>query len=243
MRAVLLFILVLVGGSATPFATAWNWDTHPAIAESAYYRLDDSLREKLSLDLIKEGSIMPDKVFHDFTKHGFPRALPEAERWLRSTREFLNKQQYDNASLSFGIASHYITDSFAAPHSISGEPYPLHQLYEKQAAQNYFYAECTSESFELGDVLYTGSQQGKTWGEWTDTRDAQLPQLAVRDATFYLTGIAMETFNSTCRSFATHFETPERHLDISHMAFALAVLACLLFTILSLYRDLKNNRE
>jgi len=239
MRSI-LFVVALV---MIQSVAAWNWDAHEAMVMSVYYRLDPALREHLSVERLAEGSIMPDKVFRDYQKHGFPRSLPEAERWLQSTHSFLAQEDYSNASLSFGIASHYLTDSFSAPHSISGEPYSLHQLYEDQASQAYDYAECPLNSFALAEAIMTGTEQGKTWGSWVATRDAALPRHAVHDATLSLTTVASDVFNSTCTSFETTIRkvdssfTPQLYLGMG------IVLLCVVGVGAWLYRDLEQYRK
>ena len=123
MRFITLFLILLL----TPVVSAWNWDTHQAFDDSVYYRLDDNIKSKLNLGLMEYGSIIPDKEFKDFTRHSFPLAIKQAEYWIEKARDNLHDGDYNNASLSFGIASHYIVDSFSAPHSISGEEYELHK--------------------------------------------------------------------------------------------------------------------
>ncbi len=236
MRSILFVVALLMMQSAV----AWNWDTHEAMVTSVYYRLDPALREELSVERMAEGSIMPDKVFRDYQKHGFPRSLPEAERWLQSTRSSLAQEGYSHASLSFGIASHYLTDSFSAPHSISGEPYALHKQYEDQASREYDYADCPVNSFALAEAIMTGTEQGKTWGTWVTTRDAALPRHAVRDATLSLMTLAFDAFNSTCSSF----ETTVREVDSSftptlYLGMGI-VLLCAVGVGVWLYRDLEQ---
>ncbi len=239
MRFITLFLIIIL----IPSASAWNWDTHQAFADSVYYRLDDSIRLKLNLGLMEYGSITPDKEFKDFTRHSFPLSIKQAESWIEKMKKNVGDGDYNNASLSFGIASHYIVDSFSAPHSISGEEYDLHKKYEDQGSEGYKYADCISEHFSLGDVIYTGSQQGKRWEAWVGTRNNEFPQSAVHDAALYLTAIAMEIFNSSCNSFETKFEKEEKAFELWKMISIIVICLLILYFAASLYKDLKYGRK
>ncbi len=234
MRIVLLMVLFIPG------VVAWNWDTHEAIITSVYYHLNDTWKEKLSLEHLQEGSVIPDKIFKDFSKHGFPEAIDETRHWLDQTKVFLARKDYANASISLGIASHYMGDSFAAPHSVAGEPYSLHKGYEDQASQDYFYASCLEQDLLLKDIIYTGSQQGSTWQDWLERHDPALPQASTREATLYVTAFALSFFDDTCHTFETHIEEAPFTFNVTTAIVLTIILLGIGWTSISLYRDLKD---
>lgn len=236
MRWFVVLLLLLLPG-----AVAWNWDTHEAFVDMVYYGLEEDVREQLDPRLMEEGSILPDKEFQDFQRHSFPLSVGETEKWLQRTREALARDDYGNASLAFGVASHYITDSFSAPHAVKGETYELHRAYEDQASEAYLYVPCSEERVKIGDVLYTGAQQGKTWEQWVETRDPMIPRQAVREAGVFLFSIAMETFESRCHSFQTDVEEERLSLGWKEMLFGVLILGALGWVGVSLYRDLKQH--
>lgn len=228
---ILLFIALL------PSIAAWNWETHTALVDSVYYALDEGLREKLNLTEMEEGSVAPDKVFKDFRNHGFPRSLEEARAWKHKTEAFLAAGEYDHASYAFGVMSHYVSDSFSAPHTIAGEQYKLHQQYEQQGNNAYLPVKCVKERVALEDVCYTGSLQGKTWGAWVETRDERLPQAAVGDAGRYLLSLALDLFGSDCHNVRTRVEQQEWALERKDIVLACVVAAVMTVVGVSLCRD------
>ncbi len=237
MRYTILMLMLVLA----PFVSASNWDTHRAFAGSVYYNLNDSLRENLSLSLMEEGSIIPDKIFQDYKKHSFPLSYIEAKKWLQKTKTDLENKDYKNASLDFGIASHYIVDSFSSPHSFSGEDYASHKEYEDQASSDYLYAACNNEKIKLQDALYTGSLNGGHWITWTETRDRSLPFHDVENAMNHLFPIAMETFGSRCRELDTKVEAVHFYLGWKEILLSAAVLIGIILTGFSLRKDLKNS--
>ena len=112
--------------------SAWGLQTHENIASQVYYSLPVSVQHKLNLNEMKEGSIAPDVVFKDNTKHVYPASVAPAQLWLNRGKIAYMARNYNYASYCFGVASHYISDSYSAPHCVLGEADALHAAYEKQ---------------------------------------------------------------------------------------------------------------
>src|SRR3989344_1639489 len=112
----ILSILLLI-----PNVFAWNWFTHQEIGENVYNALPEDLQNKLNLEKIKEGTIAPDKDFKDNVRHHYPQSYNLTLHWLDVAKNSLETQDYDNASYAFGVATHYVSDSFSAPHYVKNE--------------------------------------------------------------------------------------------------------------------------
>ena len=129
------------------FISGWNFQTHQDIVESVYYSLNNI--SYLNLTTLKYGAIVPDKVFRDHRLHSYPKSYINGLKWLNETKNALKNHDYNNASYAFGIATHYIADSFSAPHNIKGESSRLHAMYENQASVVYDYVNCKKYEYEL----------------------------------------------------------------------------------------------
>ncbi|MEK6932271.1 MAG: zinc dependent phospholipase C family protein [Nanoarchaeota archaeon] len=193
----ILFILLI------PNALAWNSYYHKSLAEKAYYSLDFETQEKLNLSMIQYGATTPDLVFHDVVKHHYPPSYYLAERWLESAKSNYSLGNYNEASYSFGIASHYITDSFVSPHYISKEPGSLHSQFENIDKKYKFKSKCSSFKYNLNQTLYHGSLNKKDWTSWLLTKEQEIPKKELEQALTALYPIAQETFNSSCNNFET----------------------------------------
>ena len=190
MRRHFLFIMLLISIQGV---SAWDWPTHQNIVERVYYSLPDL---NLSLEYLKEGSIIPDKVFHDNRKHHYPDLLELTEKWLLIAEEEYKKENFKNASLAFGIASHYITDSFSSPHYIKGETSYQHSKYEERG---YFEPnEYCRTDIELKEILAESPEEGLFWESWLENKDNEIPENAVNKAAKAVYISAFETFNVEC---------------------------------------------
>ena len=181
---------------------AWNSYNHRALVDKAYYSLDFETQEKLNLTLMQYGATAPDLVFHDVVKHHYPPSYGLAVRWLDAAKSNYSNKNYNEASYSFGVASHYISDSFVAPHYISKEPGRLHSEFEN--VKNYrFKTKCYYKIIDLNQTLYSGSLNKEDWTLWLLNKDPKIPQEEIEEALTALYPPALETFNSKCNNFET----------------------------------------
>ena len=194
----LILFILLIGN-----AEAWNSYYHRSLAERTYYSLDFKTQENLNLTLILKGSTDPDLVFHDVVKHHYPPSYELAVKWLEKAKISYQNKDYNNASYSFGVASHYIGDSFVSPHYISKEPGSLHSEFENIDKKYKFKSKCHSSTYDLNQTLYQGSLNRQEWTLWLLSRDKEIPKKELEQALIALYPIAQETFNSSCNNFET----------------------------------------
>lgn len=159
----------------TPTASAWNWYTHSQIAEAVYYGLPTDVQQKLDLNIMKDASNDPDEIFKDFKHHSYPDSYQRAESWLEKGKKAYDQGDYENASYCYGVASHYISDTFSAPHCVSKESSLNHSKYEDQAGKLTPVATYSSE--DLKSRMEDGYNQEKiNWDEWLRTHDSAIVQ-------------------------------------------------------------------
>ncbi len=164
MRKIAFLLLLLL-------VSAWNWPTHKEFAVKIYDSFPNDIRSNLNVSIIEEGSIMPDSVFQDFEYHSYPSSVKKADYWLKASKDFYDVSNYSLASLSLGIATHYISDSFAAPHNINGEEYSQHAKFEKEAEGVPFLAKCAVGEKDAEQYLSKGQLSEKDWGFWLRKKD------------------------------------------------------------------------
>ncbi len=199
------FILILFIFFLIPSSLSWTWQGHQAVAESTFYQLPSTIRSNLNLSLIKYGSIVPDKIFHDNVLHHYPPSLNKTLFWLDIALKDYNSKNYNNASYALGVATHYISDSYSAPHYISKEPWNLHSLYEKQATYNYIKPRCSTTG-TLEELLEKGSQQKETWQIWLKDNQKRIPQNSIKEATQSTYSVILNLFNAKCPYNHTNFK-------------------------------------
>ena len=162
-------------------AAAWDLPTHQNIASKVYYSLPSSVQHNLNLAKMKEGSIAPDAVFKDLSKHQYPATIAQAQNWLNKGKTAYQNKNYSYASYCFGVASHYIADSFSAPHCITGESLSLHYAYEKQAVD--MTPSIRYMSGTVNSILYNGYLQNQIdWPFWLVTKSPSIPQRDLNNA-------------------------------------------------------------
>jgi len=193
----ILFILL------TYNVEAWNSFYHKSLAEKAYYSMDFETQENLNLTLILKGSTDPDLVFHDVVKHHYPPSYDLAVKWLDKAELSYKNLDYNDASYSFGVASHYISDSFVSPHYISKEPGNLHSEFENIDRKYRFKAKCYYEEYDLNQTLYQGSLNKEDWASWLMNKDSEIPKKELEQALTALYPVAQDTFSSNCNNFET----------------------------------------
>ncbi len=227
-RWVFILLLFLISG--------WNWKTHQAIADSFFYSLPESLQNEINRTALEEGSITPDKVFKDFKNHGYPFSKEKADEWLEKAKQHRANAEFNEASYALGIVTHYISDSFAAPHSISGEPYWLHTAYENQGSSVYLLITCLNQT----QSLETSVEEGNTWDLWVETRENVIPQRAVQRAMAEVYGTLFLFVNAQCVTQATKIEEREFTITLKGYGSMLFAVMLILMLLKSLLKDLRE---
>jgi hypothetical protein len=202
---IILALLLMISG--------WNWPTHETIMESAYYQMPYELKYQLNLTLLKEGSIAPDKTFHDNRLHHYPPSHNLTLKWLNSSLNAIKFGNFNNASFAIGVASHYISDSYSAPHYISKEPYKLHSLYENQAKLDNTYLDCYNTTLTIQDYLIKGSKKEKTWLPWLKDKSSEIPSDTALESAQAYNLILQKHLNYDCINKITIFE--KSYIEIS----------------------------
>jgi hypothetical protein len=112
---------------------AWSVPTHYEIAATTYYALPSDVQSKLSLELMMEGADDPDLKFFDYQYHKYPENQPKVDYWLNRGSIDYKTGNYQDASYSFGVATHYIADGSCAPHCADDASHYEHCIYELNA--------------------------------------------------------------------------------------------------------------
>ncbi len=180
-----------------PASFAWNPNTHYEIVENNYNALPPDVQQKLSLGDMEDGADDPDFKFFDFSYHGYPNSIIKADYWLKEGRMNYKAGDYEYASYCFGVASHYISDTYCSPHAANEKGYE-HILYEAQgslltpqntvsATSAFGYSDRSKNDYLNNDlilILTEGNLQGKNnWKSWEKTKDRSLVQLELNRAT------------------------------------------------------------
>lgn len=176
---------------------AWSWNTHQMFAEKVYNSMPLDLQNKLNLTAMKEGSIAPDRDFHDNIKHHYPPSYDLALKWLDLSCNI--DCDYEKASYGFGVATHYITDSFVAPHYIAKEPGYLHSEFENQGKYYISKVKCYDYNLDLKESLIIGSKNYKDWGEWLVSKDENIIFKEIDEAMTVVYSAAFDKFDFECR--------------------------------------------
>ena len=169
---ILLLAMTLI---FAPTSSAWNGKTHSNIVDQVYHSMPASLQSKLNLNAMRDGSNDPDQVFHDTRDHSYPFSYTKAIYYLKLGKSYYNQENYIKASKDFGIASHYISDTFSAPHCVSREKSSLHQSYERKADK--LTPHTTSVKGDLNTLLKNGKITGKSdWNHWIKSKNTYYVQ-------------------------------------------------------------------
>lgn len=168
-------IIFLLSFMAMPVADAWSWKTHSDIVDVVYNGLPVDVQKNLDLNMMRDGSNDPDEKFHDFTDHSYPGSLDKAQSWLDQGKAAYDSGNYPQASYDYGVASHYISDTFSAPHAVSGESSSEHSSYEDSAKRLTPVANYVTG--DLNTLMQDGKNQGaKSWANWVEVRDDPIIQ-------------------------------------------------------------------
>lgn len=166
----ILLIFTLLVLITVPSAEAWSWKTHSDIVDAVYYGLPPEVQKNLDLKIMENGSNEPDEVFKDFRYHSYPKSYQKAKDWLDKGKAAYGRGDYSQASFDYGVASHYISDTFSAPHGVSKEESSDHTRYEEQAKN--LKPVATYISGDLNSMLQNGyTQGGASWNEWLQTKN------------------------------------------------------------------------
>lgn len=180
LRLGIIFIIVCL--VFAPVSSAWTWNTHSKIADSVYYSMPKNVQSKLSLSAMRDGSNDPDEKFKDYRRHSFSSSYTQAVHWLNKGTTAYKSKNYRSASKYFGIASHYISDTFSAPHSVSGESSSKHSSYENAAKK--LKPTQTTMSGSLYNLMKSGYTHGKSdWKNWLKTKKTYYVQKDLNKAT------------------------------------------------------------
>lgn len=167
---------MMVSLAFAPSVDAWGWSTHSDIVDAVYNALPADVQQKLDLATMRDASNDPDEKFKDTTYHSYPKSFGKAQSWLDQGKAAYNRGDYKNASYCYGVASHYISDTFSAPHCASGEESADHSKYEDQAKKLKPTATYQSGQ-DLKTMMENGYNQGKSrWTEWLQTKDSSITQ-------------------------------------------------------------------
>jgi Zinc dependent phospholipase C len=172
-NALMLLMLSIV--IIMPVAEAWSWKTHSEIVDSVYYGLPPEIQKKLNLAVMENASNDPDEIFKDFRYHSYPKSYNKAKTWLNKGKAAYDTGDFREASYDYGVASHYISDTFSAPHCVSGEAYTDHSKYEDQAKK--LNPTTTYTSGDLNSLMQNGYNQGSTsWSNWLQSKNSAIIQ-------------------------------------------------------------------
>ncbi len=180
MKYLLVFLFLV------PYAHAWDYEGHKLIVNYVYYSTDMHLKN-FNLTRMEEGAIAPDKVFRDQRKHHYPYTLELTKKWISNSSD---------PSYNFGVATHYISDSFASPHYIKNEKYSHHILFERQARS--IYIECRDYNLLIEEELPKTPKYSNYWNKWLKSKDKNIPNRAINDAAKLALSAAIKEFNLTC---------------------------------------------
>ncbi len=137
--ALRLFVILLITSPLTiNLSNAWNSGhdtTHEHIAAKLYSDMPTHIKKNLDISEMKKGANLPDKSDKDkkYLLHKYPLSVDKVEENLKKAMTYFNKAKnaqpvdktkyYKQESLHLGMATHYISDTFAAPHTAYMENY------------------------------------------------------------------------------------------------------------------------
>ena len=194
----------------SPSASAWHVVTHENIAEKIYYSMPHNVQHNLNLSEIRMGAAAPDLIFKDSKDggHKYPKSYQKAENWLKKGKTAYQKGDCNYASYCFGVASHYISDSYVVTHCANISKLN-HKDYERRSKEmkpstvwymgNQFkdinpsvagYNENLKS--ELAETYKTGETR---WNMWIEKRNMALVQLNLDKATGIAYGAIIKCVN------------------------------------------------
>ncbi|MGB9937716.1 MAG: zinc dependent phospholipase C family protein [Methanobacterium sp.] len=191
---IMSFILICLFLTGINTVSAWNYNTHQEIVESNYNSMPADIKQNLNLNAMKDGSDDPDFRFMDFKNHGYPNSYGKAEEWLNKGQYYYKNGDYYYASYCYGVASHYITDSFSAPHT-AGASGPNHTLYEAKAS--FLSPQIIQSTGDLNSAMSEEQLSGKNnWNNWLKSEDNFIIQSDLNKATSVSYNTMYESINN-----------------------------------------------
>ncbi len=152
----------------------WGWPAHASVIEVVYNALPEKFKKKLVLEAMKDGSNDPDEKFHDTASHHYPASYKKATKWLEDGKLNYQTENYKRASYCLGVASHYISDTFSAPHCVSGEPGKEHHNFE--IINDNYTPIAKYIPGDLDSLMQIGVKQGiDDWKNWKKSNDKSIP--------------------------------------------------------------------
>jgi hypothetical protein len=128
------FILVITAIFMVPSCDAWNsgvGDTHDTIAVNLYHDTPSTIRKHLDLKEMKRGARWPDYNGESKKWHGYPYSTIKIEKYLILAKKAYRTKSYKKESFYYGVVSHYVSDTYAAPHTV--KKLSFHKRYYYQA--------------------------------------------------------------------------------------------------------------
>ena len=139
--------------------------THYEIVAATYYALPADVQSKLSLELMMDGADDPDLKFFDYQNHKYPENQQKVDYWLNKGNTDYKNGNYQDASYSFGVATHYIADGCCADNASHFE----HCIYELNALLL-----IPKIDYSYGDIhliMNNGSVDGNdSWQSWMNNK-------------------------------------------------------------------------
>lgn len=146
---------------------------HANVIMAVYEALNSEIRHNLDKETLIETSDDPDEKFRDMVNHHYPPSYKKATKWLEDGKSKYNNSDYVSASECFGISSHYITDTFMAPHCVSHEPSDHHSKFEKKIES--IQPKAVYLEGDLESLMIKGVEQGqKDWQKWESSHDVSI---------------------------------------------------------------------
>ena len=145
----LLLVLIMAMDSSS----AWNagqGKTHELIVSQLYQDMPTSISQNLNLAEMKKGANYPDvldsqsKWKHaysastDYAYKYMNMAMKDYQNAMKTSNPTLKAKYFNDESFHLGMASHYISDTFAAPHTTGKmKNYQSFYTYAEQIKQIY----------------------------------------------------------------------------------------------------------
>jgi Zinc dependent phospholipase C len=143
---------------------------HATVVDAVFDALPPEVRNNLKKNIMEDSSDDPDQKFKDMIKHHYPPSFKEATKWLKEGKASYNNKDYEHASYCFGVASHYITDTFMAPHCVNHEPSKDHHDFEKAMEKIIPHANLLNG--DLKSLMISGVERGqKDWKQWKKSKN------------------------------------------------------------------------
>lgn len=152
----------------------WCKPGHASVAEVIYNAFPKNIKTNLDVEAMIDGSNDPDEKFKDTATHHYPASYKRAIKWLNDGKLNYDSKNYKRSSYCFGVASHYISDTFSAPHCVKGEPNKVHHKFE--IVDDDYTPNVEFISGDLETLMKKGNEQGKIdWKNWEKTKNPSIP--------------------------------------------------------------------